>query len=65
MCVEAGAGGEALVADVADVRLLPGVRPHVDLEAVFVHVAVAADVTLELGADVRLEVPRQPGRARC
>ena len=39
-------------------------RPHVDLEAVFVHVAVAADVALELGADVRLEVPRQPGWAR-
>ena len=42
---------------------LPGVCPHVDLETVFVHVAVAADVALELGADVRLKVPRQPGRA--
>ena len=44
--------------------LLAGVRPHVDLEAVLVHVAVAADGALELGAGVRLHVPLQPRRAR-
>ena len=32
MCVEAGARGEAFVADIADVRLLPGVGSHVPLQ---------------------------------
>ena len=44
--------------------LLPGMRPHVDLEAVLVHVAVAADAALELGAEVGLHVPLQSGRPR-
>ena len=40
-------------------------RPHVDLEAVLVHVAVAADGALELGTHVSLHVPLQSRRSRC
>ena len=43
--------------------LLAGVRPHVDLEAVLVHVAVAADGTLELGTKVSLHMALQSGWA--
>ena len=32
MCIEAGARGEAFVANVADVRLFPGVGSHVPLQ---------------------------------
>ena len=32
MCVEAGARGEAFVANIADVRLFPGVGSHVPLQ---------------------------------
>ena len=32
VCVEAGARGEAFVANIADVRLLPGVGSHVPLQ---------------------------------
>ena len=39
--------------------LLAGVRPHVDLKSVLVHVAVAADGALELGPEVRLHVALQ------
>ena len=43
--------------------LLAGVRPHVDLEAVLVHVAVATDGAFELGAKVSLHVALQSGWA--
>ena len=43
--------------------LLAGVRPHVDFEAVLVHVAVAADGALELGPEVSLHMALQSGRA--
>ena len=56
MCVEAGAGGEALVTDIADVRLLPGVRPHVPLQQAWTVKGLSTDGAGEHGL-----LPRAPG----
>ena len=42
------------------VRLVPGVQPHVDLEAVLRHEALAALGAVELGRAVRRDVQLQP-----
>ena len=49
MCVEAGAGGEALVTDIADVRLLPGVRSHVPLQQAWTVKGLSTDRAGEHG----------------
>ena len=45
MRVETGRGGETLVAHLADVRLLPRVRPHMPLQQAWPVEGLAADLT--------------------
>ena len=56
VCIEAGAGGEAFVANIADVRLLPGVGSHVPLQQAGPVKGLSTD-----GAGKHGLLPRPPG----